>query len=321
MSFNHPQPASQPVAQPVVGEVRPGAAAATATTAEQKAPRGARWAASAWVRLPVLFVLMLAVDAIGAGINGAADGMALTGLIAGLTTGALALAAYVRLVRYLEGRRPQELALARARPQLGRGALLGLGLFCATIGLVAMSGGYHVHGWGSVGGALTTLGLMCCAAVTEELAFRGALFRVLEEKAGTYGALAVSGLIFGGMHLVNKDATIWGALSIAVEAGLMLGAAYAATRSLWLAIGIHFAWNTAEEGIFGTAESGAGTGTGGLLHASVSGPDILTGGTFGPEASIFALVVCSVATALFLRAAKRRNRIFRPGESAPDRQN
>lgn len=295
--------------------------------AEAVKPRGkdaghrARWADSAWVRLPVLFILLLGVDAIGAGINDAADGTALTALIAGAATSGLALAAYFALVRFLEGRRPKELALAQARSHLRRGLALGLGLFSVTIGLVAMAGAYHVHGWGTISGALISLGLMSCAAVTEELAFRGALFRVLEEKAGTYGALLVSGLVFGGLHLVNKDATIWGALSIAVEAGLMLGAAYAATRSLWLAIGIHFAWDWAEQGVFGTAESGAGTGAGGLLHASVSGPDILSGGGFGPEASIFALVVCSVATVLFLRAAKRRGRIHRRGESALAREN
>lgn len=276
----------------------------------------ARWAASAWVRLPVLFVLMLAVDAVASAINGAADATPLTALLAGAATGGLALAAYIRLVRYLEGRGTPELAISRARPELGRGALLGLGLFAATIALVAATGGYHVHGWGTFGGALTTLGLMSCVAVTEELAFRGALFRVLEERAGTWGALAVSGLAFGGLHLVNKNATVWGALAIAVEAGLMFGALYAATRTLWLPIGLHLGWNMAEQGIFGTTVSGSGSGAGGLLDASVSGPSALSGGTFGPEASIFAVLVCAVPTVLFLVMAKRRGRILpRPGRT------
>ncbi|MBR7832228.1 CPBP family intramembrane metalloprotease [Actinospica durhamensis] len=271
--------------------------------------RAPRWAGSAWVRLPVLFVLMLAVDAIASGINSAADGTPLTALIAGVATGGLALVAYVRLVRYLEGRRTLELAPERARRELGRGIGFGVGLFAVTIALVALSGSYHVHGWGSFGGALTSLGLMSSAAVTEELAFRGALFRILEEKAGTWGALVASGLVFGGLHLINPNATVWGALAIAIEAGLMFGAIYAATRSLWLAIGLHLGWNVAEEGIFGTAVSGSDSHTGGLLHASVSGPQILSGGSFGPEASIFAIAVCAVPTVLFLLLAKRRNRI------------
>ncbi|NGO13547.1 CPBP family intramembrane metalloprotease [Streptomyces sp. HC44] len=263
---------------------------------------------------------MLAVGGIASGINGVADATPLTALIAGVATAGLALAAYAWLVRYLEGRRPQELAREQARPELLRGALLGVGLFTVTIALVAMTGGYHVRGWGSIGGALTTLGLMSCVAVTEELAFRGVLFRVLEEKTGTWGALAVSGLAFGGLHLVNEDATVWGALAIAVEAGLMFGAVYAATRSLWLPIGLHLGWNMAEQGIFGTTVSGSGTGSGGLLHAAVSGPQALTGGDFGPEASIFAVLVCAVPTVLFLRAAKRRNRIHTRADMAQARR-
>ncbi|MER6526800.1 type II CAAX endopeptidase family protein [Streptomyces sp. NPDC001508] len=283
--------------------------------------RPARWATSTWVRLPVLFVLTLAVDAITNLINGVADATPLTALISGVATGGLALASYVRLVRYLEGRsKPQELALEQARPELRRGIYLGLGLFTVTIALVAMTGGYHIHGWGSIGGALTTLGLMSCAAVTEELAFRGVLFRVLEEKTGTWGALIVSGLAFGGLHLINPDATIWGALAIAVEAGLMFGAVYAATRSLWLPIGLHLGWNMAEQGIYGTAVSGSGSSTGGLLHASVSGPQALSGGDFGPEASIFAVLVCVVPTVLFLLAAGRQGRIHTRAEMAQARQ-
>ncbi|WP_245687233.1 CPBP family intramembrane glutamic endopeptidase [Streptacidiphilus griseoplanus] len=283
--------------------------------------RPPRWAASTWVRLPLLFVLMLAADGVASAINSAADATALTALIAGVATGGLVLGAYVALVRYLEGRRPEELAPTRARRELGRGALLGVLLFAVTISLVALTGGYHVHGWGSIGAALTALGLMSCVAVTEELAFRGALFRILEEKTGTWGALAVSGLAFGCLHLVNKDATLWGALAIAIEAGLMFGAVYAATRSLWLPIGLHLGWNMAEQGIFDTGVSGAGSGSGGLLRASVSGPHALTGGAFGPEASIFAILVCLVPTALFLLAAKRRNRIYTRADLAQIRRN
>ncbi|WEH40238.1 CPBP family intramembrane metalloprotease [Streptomyces sp. NBC_01218] len=306
MSFPHPRPAA-----PADGDSRP--------TPNPSRPV-ARWAASPWVRLPVFFVTLLAVNAIAAGINHAADATAWTALIAGVATGVAALAVYAGLVRRLEGRRPQELTLAKARPELCRGALLGLGLFAVTIAAVALSGGYHVRGWGSIGGSLTTLGLMSCVAVTEELAFRGALFRILEEKAGTYGAVIVSGLAFGTLHLVNENATLWGALAIAVEAGLMFGALYAATRSLWPVIGVHLGWNMAEQGIFGTAVSGSGSGTGGLLDASTSGPHLLSGGSFGPEAGIFAILVCSVATVVFLRAAERRGRIHGRGELARARR-
>ncbi|WP_211244267.1 CPBP family intramembrane glutamic endopeptidase [Actinospica robiniae] len=312
MSFTQPQQATTQRSAHDADETTDGTTDGTRSSG-QNATRTPRWARSTWIRLLVLFVAMLAVDAITSGIDSAADATPLTALVAGVVTGGLALAAYVRLVRYLEGRRTAELAPARARRELGLGTGLGVGLFAVTIALVAMSGCYHVQGWGSFGAALTTLGVMICPSITEELAFRGALFRILEEKAGTWGALVVSGLVFGGLHLINPDATVWGGLAIAMESGLMFGALYAATRSLWLAIGVHLGWNVAEEAIFDTAVSGSDSHTGGLLHASVSGSQMLSGGSFGPEASIFAIAVCAVPTVLFLLLAKRRNRIHARG--------
>lgn len=88
-------------------------------------------------------------------INGIADATPSTALIAGVATSGLALSAYTWLVRYLEGPRSKELSLAQARQGLRRGSALGLGLFTVTIALVAMTGGYHIHGWargGSPGG-------------------------------------------------------------------------------------------------------------------------------------------------------------------------
>jgi membrane protease YdiL (CAAX protease family) len=144
---------------------------------------------------------------------------------------------------------------------------------------------------------------MASVAVTEELLFRGVLHRILEQRAGSVIAIVVSSLFFGLTHLINGNATVWGTLAIAVEGGTMLAVAYTATRSLWLPIGLHFAWNFLQGGVFGTAVSGAESEPG-LLRTVLSGPDALTGGSFGPEAGLFALLCCLVTTALLLRRAK-----------------
>ena len=178
---------------------------------------------------------------------------------------------------------------------LGRGALIGFGMFAAVIANIGLLGGYRVDGWGSVAGALALLGFMAAAAVTEELIFRGVLFRIVEGRIGTWLALALTGLLFGLAHLFNPHATLWGALAIAIEAGGMLAAAYAATRNLWVPIGLHFGWNFAEGGIFGTDVSGK-SGPQGLLHGVLSGPTALSGGEFGPEASVYAVLAGVVMT-------------------------
>lgn len=188
------------------------------------------------------------------------------------------------------------------------GVLIGVGLFSAVIVNLFTSGHYEVEGLGSVPGAIGLVGFMAGAAATEEVLFRGVLFRIIEEHLGTYLALGLTGIVFGLMHLLNEDATLWGALAIAVEAGFMLAAAYAATRSLWLAIGVHFGWNFAAAGVFSTVVSGNGDNKG-LLDATMSGPELLTGGDFGPEGSVYSVGFGVLLTLVFLWLAHRRGHI------------
>jgi uncharacterized protein len=220
----------------------------------------------------------------------------------------LSLLAYAWVVRRTERRAPVEVAVKGAGGALTRGLLLGFGMFVAVIANIAFLGDYRVDGWGSVTGALAYVGVTAAAAVTEELIFRGVLFRIVEQRLGTWLALALTGLLFGALHLFNEHATVWGALAIAVEAGGMLAAAYAATRTLWLPIGLHFAWNFAEGGIFGTGVSGQDAPQG-LLHGVVSGPATVTGGEFGPEASLYALLAGVVVMVAFLWLAHRRGNL------------
>lgn len=229
-------------------------------------------------------------------------------LLIGPVLGVLVLWLYVVVVRRFEKRPVTELARPRAAKRLLGGALGGLALTVVTIGIIALFGGYQITGWGTIAGALTVVGIMCAVAVTEEVLFRGVIFRLTEQRWGTWIALAVSALLFGLVHLVNPGATLWGALAVAIEAGLMLGAAFVATGSLWLPIGLHLGWNIATVAIFGTIASG-GDVQGALLQAATPGPVWLTGGSFGPEASLIAVAVCSIATVLLLVSAHRNGRI------------
>ena len=229
-------------------------------------------------------------------------------LVLGLGTAVLALLAYAWVVRRTERRAPVEVTRGGAAAALGRGMLIGWVMFAAVIVNIALLGDYRVDGWGSVSGAVALFGFSAAAAVTEELIFRGVLFRIIEGRIGTWLALALTAALFGMSHLFNAHATVWGALSIAVEAGAMLGAAYVATRNLWVPIGVHFAWNFAEGGVFGTNVSGTDSPQG-LLHGVLSGPTAISGGEFGPEASVYALVVGVLVTAVFLLVARRRGNL------------
>ncbi|MEU9455210.1 type II CAAX endopeptidase family protein [Streptomyces sp. NPDC048277] len=260
------------------------------------------------MRLVWQLLAVAAVAFVGGQAVAAVDGNWFLTLVLGLLTAVGAVFVYRWVVRRTEHRPAVEAGRDGARAAFGRGALVGVVTFACVIVNIAFLGDYTVHGAGSVTAAVGQVGFMAAAAVTEELLFRGVLFRIVEERTGTWIALVSTGVLFGLMHLLNKDATVWGALAIAIEAGGMLGAAYAATRTLWLPIGLHFGWNFAESGIFGTEVSGSGTHQG-LLDASTSGSQLITGGTFGPEASIYSVLLGVLVTAGFLWLAHRRGHL------------
>lgn len=276
---------------------------------------GGRWResvrGSSWIRLPIFFAVLLAAD-IGAqlgrmwAIRHASPGDAgLASLGAALLLAAALLALYIGLVRSMEGRATRELA---PRPvQAAGGVILGISLFASVFGLLHLAGVAQWHGISGHFAVVPVLAAATIAAVGEELAFRGGLFRILEESLGTATALAVSAALFGVLHALNPGATLVSTAAIALEAGVLLGAAYALTRNLWFPIGLHLGWNFTEGGIFGVSVSGGHAGKG-IFAVSLTGRTLLTGGDFGPEASLVAIAVCLAAAVVLLVLVARHGR-------------
>jgi membrane protease YdiL (CAAX protease family) len=258
---------------------------------------------------------VLAVAVVGRGLSVTIGGNSWVKFVIGLATGMASVAVYAWVVRRTELRDPDEVDRTSAARSVAWSTLAGFGLFGVVIATIAVLGHYTVAGWGTPAGALGLVGFMAGAAVTEELVFRGILFRIVEERAGTWIALVSIGLLFGLLHLANPNATLGGALAIAVEAGGMQTAAYIATRKLWVPIGLHFGWNAAASAIFSTEVSGSNTPDG-LLNATMSGPALITGGDFGPEASVFAAVLGVLAAGAFMWVAYRRGHVIPAKRSA-----
>jgi len=226
----------------------------------------------------------------------------------------LLLALYALAVRWVERRPATELDLRRGAPLFLIGGVVGVALMGGVylvlwgLGHVAFTAGTGLNGLG--GG----LAVAFAAAVLEELLLRAVLFRLLEEATGTTIAVIVSAIVFGLLHGLNPGATPLSTAAIAIEAGVLLGLAYALTHNLWLAIGIHMAWNFAEGSLFGAAVSG-GTQARSLARSVISGSDWLSGGAFGPEASFVSVSACLMASlvigALIVRARGWRPMSFR----------
>jgi uncharacterized protein len=239
--------------------------------------------------------------------------------VGALLLAAVVLAAYSAFVRVMEKRAVDELSGRRAMSELGFGLALGGLLFSATVGILAALGVYRVTGNNGWPAMLAILPACILAGVLEEVLIRGIVFRILEQWLGSWVALLISAVIFGVLHLLNPGATFLNAAAISIEAGVLLAAAYMLTRRLWLCIGTHIGWNFTQGGIFSVAVSGGESK--GLLQSMMVGPDWLTGGTFGAEASVVALGVCFAAgIVLIVLAIKKGNVVpaFWANRTAPE---
>lgn len=220
-------------------------------------------------------------------------------------------AVYLGHAHFIERRSVSELSLQGMGRELGIGLLIGAGLYAACELVLMALGIYRITGFNPLSYLVPAIAMAISSSVFEELLFRGVLYRSVETWFGSWAALVVSSLVFGLSHLANPQATIEGALFIAVEAGILLGAAVMLTRRLWLSIGFHLAWNYTQSAIFSGIVSGNDAAAG-WIRSTVKGPDYLTGGSFGVESSVLALALCTATGIVMLVMAARRGKIVPP---------
>ena len=185
------------------------------------------------------------------------------------------------------------------------GAVLGTALILLVTGLIVASGGvrFSLDPARSLGALAMGAWVFAWVALLEELLFRGFVFQRLVDGIGAWPALLAMALLFALGHWGNPGmdgATLaWASIDTALGA-VLFGLAYLRTRQLALPIGMHFGWNWAQGALLGFDVSGLDQ-AGWLLPELLGKPQWLTGGTFGPEASIFAVLVDSAAVMLMWR--------------------
>lgn len=169
------------------------------------------------------------------------------------------------------------------------------GLMMALIFLVEYTAGWiQFQGWSwqtvgmgqSVIGLLGGLAAFVMVGISEEIFSRGYHLQNLIEGLNLHWALFLSSSIFALMHFFNPSTSLMSTLGL-LAAGYFLAYGWVRTRRLWLPIGLHIGWNFFEGNVFGFQVSGLDTFR--LLLHTPSGPEYITGGTFGPEAGLIAL--------------------------------
>lgn len=232
-------------------------------------------------------------------------------VLAGIIAPLLAIAAVKLLVARLGEEPRDDLPFNRSVGDLWRGTLVAFVLMSLIVGVTVLLGGYRIEG---AGGATSWAFLLFVAgtqaAVLEEILMRGILFRFLEEFGGSWFALALSSAVFGFGHALNPNASTLSSVAIAMEAGILLGGAYMLTRNLWLAIGLHFGWNVTQGLIWDVAVSG--NPVDGLVEAYPQGSALISGGAFGLEASMVAMILATATGVVLVMMAVRRGHVVRP---------
>ena len=181
------------------------------------------------------------------------------------------------------------------------GTLWGFAMLSAILLILWTSGHFRVDSVALEQSAVLRLALgwgftFLAVSLNEELAFRGYWLFSMSRRMRFWPAAFFLSAVFGAAHLGNHGENILGILQV-VATGLIFCLMIRRTGTLWFAIGFHAAWDWAETFFYGTPDSGL-LGVGRLLNTSVHGPNWLTGGSAGPEGSIFAMLILLLCAAL-----------------------
>jgi membrane protease YdiL (CAAX protease family) len=216
-----------------------------------------------------------------------------------------AVLSYWAFVRYYERRAAQELSLPWRWMVLA--AVAGAGSIGATILALYATGHYQLMSLRGFGQAPGILGTIWIAAVIEEVAFRGILFRILEERIGTRVAAVASAAIFSVAHLANNG--VQGVTLISVTlAGLMWAGVFILSRNIWVVAVHHCCWN-ATIFMIGLPLSGENWRAQAPLVTDSHGSVLWTGGDFGPEDSLVNIVVGSAICVALWRLARHAGNV------------
>lgn len=178
------------------------------------------------------------------------------------------------------------------------GIFLGLGEVTLLVGLIAAWGGYSFGSFDLQGSTLIGWGFLWAVAFllvgfSEEFMFRGYAQYTLARGVGFWPAALCLSLVFGAAHLRNPGEGIVGALNVALT-GVVFAFALRRTGNLWLAVGWHAAFDFGETFLFSVPDSGF-VFDHHLSNAALHGPAWLTGGTVGPEGSVFGFLSMGIS--------------------------
>ena len=201
-----------------------------------------------------------------------------------------------------------------------RDLIFGIGLSGLLIGLIYLA--EWAPGWLDVKGfawqsqsswqvwreMLVIFAIFVLVGWQEELLARGYWLQNLADGTNLFWGMIISSGLFALAHLGNLNVSPMAMLGL-FAAGLFMAYGYLRTQQLWLPIGLHIGWNFFEGAVFGFRVSGLDTFR--LIQQSVHGPELLTGGRFGPEAGLIVLPALLLGAGLIWWYTRRLKQVVR----------
>jgi membrane protease YdiL (CAAX protease family) len=221
----------------------------------------------------------------------------------------LLLLSYGLYCRTFEKRKALEISTPGAGKESTVGFLVATTLVVLHVALISIFGSFEIVEYRPPSILLKNILLFGMGSLFQDLILLGVLFRLVEEFAGTWVALAVSLVIFGFAHLANPNQTPVTAIFL-VLSSIFLIAPFILTRRIWLSWGIHAGWNFMQAGVFGMANSGILFP--GWMVTQVGGAEWLTGGAIGLEGSYLASAIDLSIGLLILFVAINAGKIVEP---------
>jgi uncharacterized protein len=236
--------------------------------------------------------------------------------IAGTVFAILVCAVYIFLYQRYEKRTVTELSTRRLPRYLAGGILLGAGLASAVMLVQYLAHVLTIISIRPILPLFSNLWNTFVNSIAAEVLIIGIFFRLTEKWLGSWIALLILTSLFVILHISAPGATIISAIAVSMHAAFLLGPAYIYTRSLWVPIAIHFAWDFSYAGVCGASINGY-TMDNSLLNTTTNGSDLWTGGYFGPQGSVQAGALSLLMGIIFLNLSRRHDRIVQPSFKKP----
>jgi len=211
------------------------------------------------------------------------------------------------------GLRSIGLEWTQALKKYGRGALIGLMMFVAAIGLAALPGyivvdrvSVQTQGVMALGGVLLVMFGWVVQGAAEEAIARGWVLPTIGGRYHPLAGILISSVIFTAFHSFNPNLSPIAILNLFLFG--LFTALYALTEGgLWGVFSLHSVWNWAQGNLFGFEVSGMASPGGTLFNLRETGPDVITGGSFGPEGGLTVTAVLVISCLVVWLMARRRS--------------